>query len=189
VDVHCHNDFGMSTANVLAAYDAGATGLNVCANGVGYRAGNAPLEEVAAALEILYGVDTGLRLELLPWLSDLVAEITKIPLGYFKPIVGAGAFSMERWTGGNILEGAGERRFAFAVEPEVVGRAPRVVVGKWSDAGAVEKTLADLGLTATPEQLQIILDECQRSGIALHRPLNDDEVLAVARAAGARTVS
>ena len=42
VDVHCHNDFGLSTANVLAAYDAGAVGLNVCVNGVGYRAGNAP---------------------------------------------------------------------------------------------------------------------------------------------------
>jgi len=71
VDVHCHNDFGLSTANVLAAYEAGATGLNVAVNGLGYRAGNAPLDEVAMALEVLYGVDTGLRLEMLPWLGRL----------------------------------------------------------------------------------------------------------------------
>jgi isopropylmalate/homocitrate/citramalate synthase len=186
VDCHCHNDFGMSTANVLAAYEAGAVGLNVCVNGVGYRAGNAPLDEVATALNILYGVDTGVRLEMLPWLSDLVAEITDIPVGYFKPIVGDGAFSMERWSGGRVLEEAGERSCAFAFDPEVVGRKPRIVVGKWSDAGAVEKTLTDLGLTATPEQLQSILDECQRAGIALHRPLDDDEVVAIARSAGAK---
>jgi isopropylmalate/homocitrate/citramalate synthase len=186
VDVHCHNDFGLSTANVLAAYDAGAVGLNVCVNGVGYRAGNAPLDEVAMALEALYGVETGLRLELLPWLSSLVEEITGIRNGYFKPIVGAGAFSTEEWGGTQKLEDVGERPLGFSFEPEVVGRKPRVVVGKWSDAGAVEKKLTDYGLTATTEQLQKILAECQRAGIARHRPLEDDEVLALATAGGAR---
>jgi isopropylmalate/homocitrate/citramalate synthase len=185
VDVHCHNDFGLSTANVLAAYDAGAVGLNVCVNGVGYRAGNAPLDEVAMALEALYGVETGLRLELLPWLSSLVETITGIRNGYFKPIVGAGAFSTEEWGGTQKLEDVGERPFGFAFEPEVVGRKPRVVVGKWSDVGAVEKKLTDYGLTATTEQLQKILVECQRAGIARHRPLEDDEVLALATAGGA----
>ncbi|MBT6145273.1 MAG: hypothetical protein HOH74_07590, partial [Gemmatimonadetes bacterium] len=113
VDVHCHNDFGLSTANVLAAYDAGAVGLNVCVNGVGYRAGNAPLDEVAAALEILYGVDTGVDLTLLPDLSRLVANITGIECGYFKPIVGDGAFSVERWGGTAKLAAAGERPLGF----------------------------------------------------------------------------
>ena len=185
VDVHCHNDFGLSTANVLAAYDAGAVGLNVCVNGVGYRAGNAPLEEVAAALEILYGVDTGINLKLLPWLSGLIEEISGIECGYFKPIVGEGAFSFERWSSARKLAAAGERPLSFAFEPEVVGRTPRVVVGKWSDAGAVEKKLTDLGLTATPEQLQQILVTCQQAGIAHHRPLTDDEILTFAIAGGA----
>ena len=185
VDVHCHNDFGLSTANVLAAYDAGAVGLNVCVNGVGYRAGNAPLDEVATALQILYGVDTGVDLKQLPWLSRLVADITGIEPGYFKPIVGDGAFSVERWGGTVKLAAAGQRPKAFAFEPEVVGRTPRVVVGKWSDMGAVEKTLTDLGLTATPDQLQQILVICQQAGIAHHRPLKDDEVLSIALAAGA----
>ena len=187
VDVHCHNDFGLSTANVLAAYDAGAVGLNVAVNGLGYRAGNAPLDEVATALRILYGVDTGVRLEMLPWLSSLVEEITRIPIAYFKPIVGKGAFSVEQWGSAGAMEAAGARRFAFAFEPEVVARKPRVVVGKWSDVGAVVKKLTDFGLTASPEQARAILVECQRAGIAHHRPLEDDEFLAIAGAGGAKT--
>jgi isopropylmalate/homocitrate/citramalate synthase len=185
VDVHCHNDFGLSTANVLAAYEAGATGLNVAVNGLGYRAGNAPLDEVALALEVLYGVRTGLRLEMLPWLSRLVEEITGIPVDYFKPITGKGAFSQEQWKTAAAMEAAGVRPFAFAFEPEVVGRTPRVVVGKWSDTGAVAKKLTDYGLTASAEQIGRILVECQRAGIAHHRPLTDDEFLAIAKAGGA----
>ncbi len=186
IDVHCHNDFGMSTANVLAAYDAGAVGLNVCVNGVGYRAGNAPLDEVVMSLEVLYGVDTGVRLDMLPVLSRMVEEITGIPNGYFKPVVGAGAFSVEQWSGAGKLEAAGLRKYGFAFEPETIGRSPRVVVGKWSDAGAVEKKLADFGLTATTEQIQGILVECQRAGLALHRPLKDDEVVSMALKGGAK---
>jgi isopropylmalate/homocitrate/citramalate synthase len=186
VDVHCHNDFGMSTANVLAAYDAGAVGLNVAVNGLGYRAGNASLDEVATALRILYGVDTGVRLEMLPWLSGLVEEITRIPVAYFKPIVGRGAFSQEQWGTAAAMEAAGERPYAFAFEPEVVARKPRVVVGKWSDVGAVVKKLTDFGLTASAEDAARILVECQRGGIARKRPLNDDEFLAIAKAAGAK---
>ncbi len=186
VDVHCHNDFGLSTANVLAAYEAGATGLNVAVNGLGYRAGNAPLDEVAMALEILYGVDTGIRLDLLPWLSRLVEEISGIPVDYFKPITGKGAFSVEQWGTGSAMEAAGARPVVFPFEPEVVGRSPRVVVGKWSDLGAVAKKLAEYGLTASPEQMGQILLACQRAGIAHHRPLTDDEFLALATAGGAR---
>lgn len=186
VDVHCHNDFGLSTANVLAAYEAGATGLNVSVNGLGYRAGNAPLDEVAMALEVLYGVDTGLRLELLPWLSRLVEEISRIPVDYFKPISGKGAFSVEQWGTGAAMEAAGARPVVFPFEPEVVGRSPRVVVGKWSDLGAVARKLTEYGLTASPEQMGRILVSCQRAGIAHHRPLTDDEFVAIATAGGAQ---
>jgi homocitrate synthase NifV len=186
VDVHCHNDFGLSTANVLAAYEAGATGLNVSVNGLGYRAGNAPLDEVVMALEVLYGVDTGVRRTALPELSRLVAEISGLPVGYFKPVSGPGAFSMEQWTTGAAMEATGTRPIAFPFEPEIIGRAPRVVVGKWSDAGAVVKKLADVGLQASADQVARILDACQREGVARHRPLRDEEFVTLAVAGGAR---
>lgn len=185
VDVHCHNDFGLSTANVLAAYEGGAVGLNVCVNGLGYRAGNAPMDEAAAALKILYGADTGIDLTRLPWLSRTVADLTGIEPGYFKPIVGDGAFSVERWGSTAKLTPVGERCQMFPFEPEVVGRSPRVVVGKWSDMAALGKCLTDLGLTATPEQMGVILTRCQQTGIAHGRPLHDHEILEIATAGGA----
>jgi homocitrate synthase NifV len=185
VEVHCHNDFGLAVANVLAAYEGGADALNVTINGVGYRAGNAALDEVVMALEVLYGVDTGVRLDMLPQLARLVEEITGIQNGYFKPIVGRGAFSFEQHTAAEALAGGGVRADAFPFEPEVIGRSPRQVIGKWSDVGAVAQKLAEYGLTATVEQMAQILVVSQRAGIAHHRPLTDDEFLAIAQAHGA----
>lgn len=186
VEVHCHNDFGLAVANVLAAYEGGADALHVAVNAVGYRAGNAALEEAAMALEVLYGVDTGLRLDLLPELSRLVEEITGLPNGYFKAVVGRGAFSYEQWGATAALTAGGARPYAFPYEPEVVGRSPRLVIGKWSDLGAVAQKLAEFGLGASAEQLQAILHRSQVAGVAHRRPLRDDEFLAIAREEGAR---
>jgi isopropylmalate/homocitrate/citramalate synthase len=185
VEVHCHNDFGLAVANVLAAYEGGADALHCAVNAVGYRAGNAALEEVAMALEVLYGVKTGLQLHLLPELSRLVEEITGLPNGYFKPVVGRGAFSYEQWGATADLTAGGARPYAFPYEPEVVGRSPRLLIGKWSDLGAVAQKLHEFGLTASPEQLQTILHRSQMAGVAHHRPLRDDEFLAIALELGA----
>jgi isopropylmalate/homocitrate/citramalate synthase len=185
IEVHCHNDYGLATACVLAAYEAGASALNCSINAVGYRAGNAAMDEVAVALEALYGTSTGLRLELFPWIAGLVAELTGIPRGYFKAVTGGGAMRVEQWGATAKLTAAGERRAAFAFEPEWVGRNPDVVVGKWSDTGAVAKKLADFGLLATVAQLERLLRLAQEQGIALGRPLHDPEFLALAHQVGA----
>jgi isopropylmalate/homocitrate/citramalate synthase len=185
VEVHCHNDFGLAVANVLAAYEGGADALHCAVNAVGYRAGNAALEEVVMALEVLYGVRTGLRLDLLPELSRLVEEITGQPNGYFKPIVGRGAFSYEQWGATADFISGGARPYAFPFDPEVVGRSPRLVIGKWSDLGAVVQKLAEFGLTASAEQAAAILHRGQTAGVAHHRPLRDDEFLAIALELGA----
>lgn len=84
---HAHNDLGMATANSLSAVRAGATCLDVTINGLGDRAGNASLEQVAVALHNR-GADHGLRLELLPGLSRWVAEATGVPLSQLAPVVG-----------------------------------------------------------------------------------------------------
>ncbi|HXF61660.1 MAG TPA: hypothetical protein VNK95_08585 [Caldilineaceae bacterium] len=186
VEVHCHNDFGLAVANVLGGYEGGADVLQVSVNGIGYRAGNAALEAVVMALEVLYGVDTGLRLDLLPEVCRLVAEISGLPNGYFKAIVGEGAFRYEQWGATAAFEAGGARPYAFPFEPEVVGRSPELVIGKWSDAGAVVQKLAAYGLTATPEQVDRILVRSQREALARHRPLDDNEFLAICTGEGAR---
>jgi isopropylmalate/homocitrate/citramalate synthase len=188
VEVHCHNDFGLAVANVLAAYEAGADALHVTVNGVGYRAGNASLEEVVLALEVLYGVDTGIRLDLLPELSRLVEDITGVRIGDLKPVVGRGAFAYEQWGSAAAFISAGKRPYAFPFEPEVIGRSPRLAIGKWSDAGAVIQKLAEYGLSGTPNQVQRILLRSQRTSVARHRPLKDDEFLKIAEHEGATVV-
>ena len=185
IEVHCHNDFGLATASVLAAYEAGAEAIHTAVNGLGYRAGNSALEEVAVSLQALYGVETGIRLERLPWLSALVERITGRVNGYFKPVVGAGAFRYEQWGATAALEAAGLRAGAFPFEPELVGRKASYVIGKWSDLAAVNRRLAELGMTATAEQIQAIFRRAVTTALALRRPLTDAEFLEAAATEGA----
>jgi isopropylmalate/homocitrate/citramalate synthase len=91
IGFHAHNDLGMATANSLAAVRAGATCLDVTVNGLGDRAGNASLEQVAVALSVR-GVDLGLRLELLKELSTAVEAMTGVPVSPLAPVVGSFAF-------------------------------------------------------------------------------------------------
>ena len=75
---HAHNDFGLATANTLAAIEAGATSVDVTINGLGERAGNAPLEEIAAGIIFLLGRKTGVKLKMLKTLSDLLDSETAL---------------------------------------------------------------------------------------------------------------
>ena len=86
--VHCHNDFGLATANTLAGIEAGASGADVVVNGLGDRAGNAAFEEVVLALRVLYGVQTGIKLDKITEISRLVEKMTGIRKSKVKPIVG-----------------------------------------------------------------------------------------------------
>jgi hypothetical protein len=83
------------------------------------------------------------------------------------------------------FEDIGKLYYSFGFQPELIGSKPRVVVGKWSDRGVIEKKLRDYGLTASADQIGKILLDCQRAGLGYHRPLNDDEVIKIAIAGGA----
>ncbi|MHC1682770.1 MAG: homocitrate synthase [Clostridiaceae bacterium] len=89
IEFHGHNDFGMATANTLAAFTAGIGYTSVTLAGIGERAGNAPLEEVATSLEKIYSFNTEINLNDLSSLSDLVSSASGRSLFSYKPIVGA----------------------------------------------------------------------------------------------------
>lgn len=188
IEVHCHNDFGLAVANVLGGYEGGADVLQVSLNGIGYRAGNAAMEAVVMALEAIYGVRTGLRLDLLDELCRTVEQMTGLSNGYFKAIVGHGAHRYEQWGPIGAFTAAGERRHAFAYAPELVGRKPELVIGKWSDKPAVTQKLVEYGLKTSPEKTERILIRSQRMGAAKGRPLHDDEFLAIAESEGVEDV-
>jgi len=93
VAVHCHDDYGLATANTLEAVKAGAEVVDCVVNGLGDRAGNAALEEVVAALTVLYQVDTGIKIEGLYPLSKLVEEVYGVPISPNKALVGANQYA------------------------------------------------------------------------------------------------
>jgi methanogen homocitrate synthase len=115
---HCHNDFGLALANGLAAVECGVEAVDVVVNGMGKRAGNLSLEEIALALTVFHGKELGIEMERLYELSQAVVEMTKVPVYDAKPIVGANAFDFEvdaqlRGSVGHVLHGS--------VDPAMVG--------------------------------------------------------------------
>jgi isopropylmalate/homocitrate/citramalate synthase len=149
IKIHCHDTFGMATANTIAAAQGGGTELDCTINGYGDEAGNAPLEEVAVALEALYGVDTGLDLSLLNRYSKLAVERGQIPVQPHKAIVGENAFL-------KIGPGAGKAQEAGMVHeplnPHLVGTDSTVVFGPKAslDDAPIEAKFKELGIPCTP---------------------------------------
>ncbi|MCB6178320.1 homocitrate synthase [Rhodobacter sp. Har01] len=147
VEFHAHNDFGMATANTLAAWRAGATHLSVTVNGLGERAGNAALEEVTAALEAR-GIDTGIALPRLSALSTLVAKASGRPLPAAKPIVGGMVFAHEAGIHVDAILKRADTYEDPRSAPGRFGRSRELVVGKHSGLAGLRAALADSGLPA-----------------------------------------
>ena len=155
LSVHCHNDFGLATANTLTAVELGARAPHVCVNGLGERAGNASLEEVVVALETLYGYSTGIRTEKLYELSRLVEELSGVPVAPNKALVGYNAFSHEA---GIHAHGILAHTLTYEpLQPERLGRRRSFILGKHTGKAALVEKLRDRGLEATEGQLADLL--------------------------------
>jgi len=154
--MHVHDDFGLGTAGAIAAAAAGA-GPDVSVNGVSYRCGFPPLEEVATSLEILYGVDTGIDLQGLQGLSDLVARETGIPNPALKPVTGGYAYLKS--TTADVLACLRDGVRAFppisgCVHADVVGADIRWVWDRLSTRAMVRQLAANSGLELSPEEVE-----------------------------------
>ncbi len=173
IAVHCHNDFGLATANTLAAYEAGATALSVSVNGLGERCGNASLEEVALALYCLYGVDPGIDFKKLNKLSQRVAELSKLRPWPLKPVVGLHAFMHES---GIHVAAVLENPFTYeAYSPSIVGRERAIKFGKHSGIKAISYALKVAGLDISSELAREVLEEVKRLE-ELRGPLDLEDV-------------
>ncbi len=163
IDVHCHNDFGLATANTYAAVLAGADEVQVTVNGIGERAGNAALEEVVALL-YAEGFKTNIRMEYLVETSRLVERLTGVRLPPNKPIVGENAFSHESGIHAHgVLKDA--RTFEPGIiTPEMVGHKRRIVIGKHAGRHQIKKMLEDAGYVVDEESLNKIFEKVKELG-------------------------
>lgn len=155
VAAHTHDDFGMATANALAAARAGATFLDVTVNGIGERAGNAALEEVVMGLRHVSGAETGVLPEKLAGVSRFVAGVTHQSLPPWKAIVGANAFRHEAGIHADgVLKDPGTYE---PFPPESVGAARRIVLGKHSGRSGVVHVFREMGVEVTQEEAKALL--------------------------------
>jgi D-citramalate synthase len=179
LSIHCHDDLGVAMANTLAALRAGATCAHVTVNGLGERAGNTSLEELVMALEVLYGVKTGIRAGEIYHLSSLVSRLTKVPLPTNKAIVGEMAFTHESGIHAHgILR---DSRTYEPVRPETVGRKRRIVLGKHSGTASVEAALQEMNYRADGKQVAEIVARIKRLGDEGKR-VTDADLMAIAEA-------
>ena len=173
---HGHNDFGMATACGVAAVRGGASWIQGTINGMGERAGNADISEIALALKCLYNVPVALDLTKVREVSKVVCENSGYTLDAWKPLVGENLFMRE--------SGAVASQFHIpeAIEPysaELVDARRSIVLGKKSGLDSIDLKAKELGLSVSAEQRAPILAEVKKRAIAKRGLLTDEEFCAV----------
>jgi len=157
LEMHAHDDYGLATANTLAAVAAGATHINTTVNGLGERAGNAPLEESVLALKNLYAIDTGINTSGLQTLSKYVEAASGRPVAWQKSIVGDGVFVHE--AGVHVDGLMKDIKNYQALDPKQLGREHLMVLGKHSGSKFLKQKYAELDIDLEPWQVSILLQK------------------------------
>jgi len=162
ISVHCHDDFGLAVANSLAAVEAGADQVHVAVNGLGERAGNAALEEIATTLHMAYGYKTNVNTRLLYTTSRLVSSLSGVSVQVNKAIVGENAFAHES---GIHTRGVTEQPLTFEpISPEIVGRTRKLVAGKLAGTRGIQAELNAIGIHPSEAQLTEIVQRVKELG-------------------------
>ncbi len=177
VHFHGHDDFGLATASAIAAVRAGASWIQGTINGMGERAGNADLGEIALALQCLYGVPAVLDLSKIREVSAFVRQSSGYAMEPWKPLVGENLFMRE--------SGAVASQFHIpeAIEPyssELVHAERRIVLGKKSGLDSIDFKAKELGISIAPEHRAEILAAVKKFAIAERRIITDDEFRRIA---------
>lgn len=152
-DFHGHNDYDLSVANAMEAVKAGVNGLHLTINGMGERAGNAPLASVVAVInDFLPDTAININENALHQVSKLVATFTGFRIPANKPIVGENVFTQ---TAGIHADGDNKKNLYFnQLLPERFGRKRKYALGKTSGKANIQKNLQQLGLTLNEDELK-----------------------------------
>jgi 2-isopropylmalate synthase len=169
MSIHCHNDFGLASANTLAAMEEGVSYMHTCIAGFGERAGIAPFEEVVTSAELLYNIDTGIDLGKIARISQTAEKAFALPIQFHKPIIGENIFAHE-------VEDDVEEMLAHPLvfepfPPEIVGRETTVFIGRNTGQKLIQEMLEKAGIRASPRQM----DELFRRVKGPHEGLDKGE--------------
>ncbi|GEC57327.1 MULTISPECIES: homocitrate synthase [Bradyrhizobium] len=179
LEFHGHDDLGLATANTLSAIKAGASHASVTVIGLGERAGNAPLEEVAVALKQLYRRETGIILPELEKVAAVVAAAAARAIPLNKAIVGEHIFTHE--SGIHVDGLLKDQRTYQSLDPVLLGRRNSFVIGKHSGLSAITALLNELQLVASADQARQILTQVRKHAIKHKVPVERETVAAIWR--------
>jgi len=185
LEFHTHNEFGLANAGVLEAVANGASVIHTAYNGLGDRTGNVATEEVVMMLELLAGIDTGIKLDGIMNASLTVENISRRVLAGNKPIVGRDLNKLETGIAADLHRKFNEAGFDVTIQaftPEVVGMDEyHLVMGKNSGAATIEYYLEQNGLKATEDQVKDITDRVKWQGRVQHTLLTNSQFLKICR--------
>lgn len=152
-DFHAHNDYDLGVSNVMEALKAGADGLHLTVNGMGERAGNAPMASTIAVInDFMPNITIGVNEKVLFTVSKLVETFSGVMIPANKPVVGANVFTQ---TAGIHADGDNKKNLYFSdLLPERFGRTRQYALGKSSGKANIQKNLQELGLQLNDEDLK-----------------------------------
>jgi len=180
ISVHCHNDLGLAVANSLEAVRNGATQIECTVNGLGERAGNASLEEIAMALHTrkqFFNAETGINLKEIFIASQMVSNFTGIVVQRNKAIVGENAFAHES---GIHQHGLLSNSQTYEImKPETIGKKSRLVLGKHSGRHATRQVLEEMGFKLNEGQLKQVTAKIKQLADK-QKTVLDEDIVAIA---------
>lgn len=174
IEFHGHDDVGLATANTLAAIRAGATHASVTVLGLGERAGNAALEEIAVALGHVARGRTNIGADQLPGLAKLVARAARRRIGRSKAIVGADVFTHE--SGIHVAALLKDARTYQGIDPALLGRRNTVVLAKHSGVAALKSKGAELGFDIDRDLANALLAQIRQRANEKAAPMTKREL-------------
>jgi homocitrate synthase NifV len=174
IEIHAHDDLGLATANSIAAIKAGASHVNTTVNGLGERAGNAPIEEVVMALWRIHGLETGIDMHVFPAISKLVEQASGRAIAANKSIVGEAVFTHES---GLHVDGLLKDPATYeGFDPAHVGRHRQFVLGKHSGSHGLKHAYAELGINLQENQTTQLLKLVRQFSSRTKRTLKAEDL-------------
>ena len=160
--IHLHNDFGLALPNALSGVKSGANAVATTVGGIGERAGNVPLEQFVVAMKVLYNYDLGIDTTGFKELYDMVHQYSGVAVSPNQPLIGDNMFTHE--SGMHIAAILNQPATYECIPPELVGQSRKLIMGKHTGGTFIKKRLEEKGIKASPEEVDIILQEIKVLG-------------------------
>ena len=178
--IHCHNDYGMATANAISALESGAKCVDVTVNGLGERCGLSSMAELVTSLINLYKIYRNWNLSLIPELTELVTEFSNFKFQDNQPLIGKNAFTHKS---GLHVKAVLNNPYSYeSINPSLLNRTRKFVIDKYTGDAAIFNKFCSLGISLSKQDVQIIMKHIKSRPDKVY--WSDDELISIAKSIG-----